>query len=86
MKPIVLSVLLVLLCTGCVPILIHAGVQSAAQEKAAYSAYCDTQAKINSDRELAGLPPQPVLTRPQWRQTVRVSSTNPPALKPPRAP
>lgn len=81
---LLLCALCCLLFTGCIPILVHAGVQSAAQEKAAYSAYLDTQAKINSDRELANLPPHPVLTRAEWRQTV--NRTNSPALTPWRAP
>lgn len=87
MKPIV-SVLLyslaLILLTGCIPILIHAAVESDAQEKTAYSAYCDTQAKINSDRQLAGQPTNAVMTRAEWKATIRrdVPTTNqPPRLR-----
>lgn len=64
------------LCSGCIPILIHAAVQSDSQEKAAYSAYCDTQAKINSDREIAGLSTNRVMTRVEWKTALGGSSTN----------
>lgn len=71
----------ILLTTGCIPILVHAASESSSRERTSYSAYRDTQMKINSDRELAGLPPQPIFTLNQWRASVG-RSTNAPLATP----
>ena len=68
--PLVACVLCLLLFTGCLPILIHSAVESSAMEKQAYSAYLDTLRQTNTQRELAGLPPEPILSRDAWRVTV----------------
>jgi hypothetical protein len=81
MKPLTTLILCAMLLTGCLPILIHSAVESSAMEKQAYSAYLDTLRQTNTQRELAGLPPEPSLTRDAWRVTV-TGRTNSPVYSP----
>lgn len=70
MKPLATLILCALLLTGCLPILIHSAVESSAMEKQAYSAYLDTLRQTNTQREISGLPPEPILSRDSWRVTI----------------
>jgi hypothetical protein len=40
-----------------------------ARERAAYSEYRVEMERINAEREIAGLPPRPLLTFDEWRMT-----------------
>jgi hypothetical protein len=84
MKPLSsLCFLLFLGCTGCIPWVISASMEAKAQDQAAYSTYVTTMERLNTEREIAKLPPRPILTFPQWKQG---GVTNTPAAAPVRVP
>ena len=70
----IVALILLLLQTGCLPILIHAGIESESQQKAAYSAYLDSMRQINTQREIAKLPLEKVMTRDEWNKTLVTKS------------
>lgn len=86
MKP-ALCLLSLLLFTGCIPILIHAGVEASSREQAAYSAYLDNLRLVNLEREQGGLAVEPPMTRENWRRTLQPSKPVPKSeFKPKHAP
>jgi hypothetical protein len=72
-----------LIHTGCIPILIHAGVEAESQENAAYSEYLNDTARLNFEREKAGMPTQEPLTREEWRKTLKSKSVKKAGYQPP---
>lgn len=83
-NPLRLGVCVFFLClvTGCIPILIHSAVEANSMEKQAYSAYLDNMRTTNTQREVAGLAVQPVLSREEWAKTVRYTNAPTPVMSP----
>ena len=74
-----------LIVTGCIVAAIGAGVGAArygtAKKKESYAAYRTAADQNNTQREINGLEPVPVMTYKEWQDGEKPSSTNAPAKK-----
>ena len=75
MKILLASTLVLSLLQGCIPILIGTAVYSDAKSKEAYTSYVNEARKDNTQREIHGLKPNPIMTFTEWKK----GSVEPPA-------
>lgn len=68
LKLLVPSILVVSLLQGCIPILIGTAVYAESKSKDAYTSYANEARKDNTQREIHGLKPNPIMTFNEWRK------------------